>query len=152
MFVDAGGKRQPFRFRLTPDEGTTYLSASDAATAEAGLPVRRAAGTAGPAAGAVPPDGADRRGRATRPDDATKPWPDDRQLVDLGTIELTKVVDDSATAEKQLLFTPTNLTDGIEASDDPLIATRADAYAGVVQPALQSLVTSPPHARPRCAR
>ena len=39
------------------------------------------------------------------------------------------MADDSAAAEKELLFLPTNLIDGIEASDDPLIQTRTDAYA-----------------------
>jgi catalase len=38
-------------------------------------------------------------------------------------------VADSATAEKPLLFMPGQLTDGIEASDDPLIDVRDEAYA-----------------------
>jgi catalase len=61
--------------------------------------------------------------------DASQPWPDDRKLIDLGVLTLTKVVPNSADAEKKLLFLPTNLTDGIELSDDPLPAMRAAAYA-----------------------
>jgi len=61
--------------------------------------------------------------------DATKPWPDDRKTVDLGTVTVSKVVPDSAEAEKALLFMPNNLTDGIEVSDDPLIDARVQAYA-----------------------
>jgi catalase len=60
--------------------------------------------------------------------DASQPWPDDRKLVDLGVLTLTKVVPNSAEAEKKLLFVPTNLTPGIELSDDPLPTVRAAAY------------------------
>src|SRR5450432_3875640 len=60
--------------------------------------------------------------------DASQPWPDDRKVVDLGVLTLTKVEPDSAQAEKKLLFLPTNLTAGIELSDDPLPSVRAAAY------------------------
>jgi len=61
--------------------------------------------------------------------DATKPWPDNRGVVDLGTITIAQVVLDSDEAQKHLLFLPTALIDGIEASDDPLIQLRGAAYA-----------------------
>jgi catalase len=38
-------------------------------------------------------------------------------------------VPDSDEAQKTLLFLPTQLIDGIEASDDPLIGLRGGAYA-----------------------
>jgi catalase len=60
--------------------------------------------------------------------DASQPWPDDRKVVNLGVLTLTKVVPDSAQVEKKLLFLPTNLTAGIELSDDPLPSVRAAAY------------------------
>jgi catalase len=60
--------------------------------------------------------------------DASQPWPDDRKVVDLGVLTLTKVVPNSPEAEKKLLFLPTNLTTGIELSDDPLPNVRAAAY------------------------
>jgi catalase len=67
------------------------------------------------------------------PGDSTKdpaqPWPDDRKVVDLGTLTIDKAVADSDEAEKTLLFLPGQLTDGIEASDDPLISVRDGAYA-----------------------
>ena len=61
--------------------------------------------------------------------DATKPWPDDRKVVELGVLTIDKAVPDNAEAEKALLFLPGQLTDGIEPSDDPLIAVRDAAYA-----------------------
>jgi catalase len=60
--------------------------------------------------------------------DASQPWPDERKVVDLGVLTVTKVVPDSSEAEKKLLFLPTNLTAGIELSDDPLPSVRAAAY------------------------
>jgi catalase len=61
--------------------------------------------------------------------DPSQPWPADRKVVDLGVITIDKPVADSAAAEKPLLFLPGQLTDGIEASDDPLIDLRDGAYA-----------------------
>ena len=60
--------------------------------------------------------------------DASQPWPDDRKLVDLGVLRLTEIVPNSAQVEKKLLFLPTNLTPGIELSDDPLPSLRSAAY------------------------
>src|SRR5579862_4912640 len=60
--------------------------------------------------------------------DASQPWPDDRNVVDLGVLTLAKVVPNSLEAQKKLLFLPTNLTPGIELSDDPLPLVRAGAY------------------------
>ena len=61
--------------------------------------------------------------------DASQPWPDDRKVVDLGVLTLTKEVPNSAEVEKKLLFLPTNLTPGIELSDDPLPLVRTAAYS-----------------------
>jgi len=128
VFVDKAGKRQPFRFRIDPAAGEEHLSAADAAKQAPDflmteLPARLAKGPVVftlKAQLAAPGD-------PTK--DATQPWPADRKLVPIGTITLTKAVPDSATAEKALLFLPTNLSAGIEPSDDPLIETRAEAYA-----------------------
>jgi catalase len=60
--------------------------------------------------------------------DASQPWPEDRKVVDLGVLTLTKVVPNSLEVQKKLLFLPTNLTPGIELSDDPLPTVRTAAY------------------------
>ena len=56
-------------------------------------------------------------------------WPDDRKLVEMGTITLTTVAPNNAALQKQLAFNPIYLTDGIQLSDDPLIAVRSAVYA-----------------------
>jgi catalase len=61
--------------------------------------------------------------------DASQPWPDDRKVVDLGVLTLRRIVPNSRAAEQKLLFVPSNLTAGIELSDDPLPSLRAAAYA-----------------------
>ncbi len=60
--------------------------------------------------------------------DATRPWPDTRKVVELGVLTIQNVALDSLKAQKKLLFMPTQLTDGIELSDDPLVGVRAAAY------------------------
>ena len=59
--------------------------------------------------------------------DATKVWPDDRPTVELGEIAITKALD-TKKVENGLLFMPTNLTKGIDVSDDPILNTRTEAY------------------------
>jgi catalase len=61
--------------------------------------------------------------------DATKLWPADRKVVELGTITLTAVEKDQVKEQKALLYNPLSLTDGIEASDDPILPARPAAYA-----------------------
>lgn len=61
--------------------------------------------------------------------DPAKPWPDDRQVLELGTLTIDKAVADSREAEKPLLFLPGQIIDGIELSDDPLVSIRDGAYA-----------------------
>lgn len=128
VFVAEDGTRRPFRFKIEPVDGAEHLSADEAKAKAPDFLVAEL----GPR---LAEDRALFRLAATLAaagdplDDATKPWPADRETVELGTITLGKVADDSAAAEKELLFLPTNLIDGIEASDDPLIQTRTDAYA-----------------------
>jgi catalase len=62
--------------------------------------------------------------------DPTKPWPNDRKVVELGVLTIDKVVPDSAAAEKKLLFLPGQLTDGIEESDDPMAGRRIGSAIG----------------------
>lgn len=127
IFVDKAGGRQAVRYQMVP-EHVVHLPPADAAKRSPNflmdeLPQRLKQGPVTfhlKAQLAAPGDPTN---------DATKPWPDDRKLVDLGVLTIDKVVANSAEAEKALLFLPGQLTDGIEASDDPLIDVRDGAYA-----------------------
>ncbi len=61
--------------------------------------------------------------------DPSLAWPDDRKTIEIGMISITSIVANSAEAEKELAYDPTNLTDGIELSDDELPALRAKVYS-----------------------
>lgn len=60
--------------------------------------------------------------------DATVQWPSDREVVELGTIELTKLMEDDAREQKKIIFDPIPRVDGLEPSDDPLLELRAAVY------------------------
>jgi catalase len=61
-------------------------------------------------------------------DDATVHWPESRETVELGTVELTEVVKDTATEQKKIIFDPIPRVEGIEPSGDPLLELRAAVY------------------------
>lgn len=61
-------------------------------------------------------------------DDATVRWPEDRELVELGRIELKELVDEDAAQQKHLIFDPIPRVAGIEPSADPLLELRAAVY------------------------
>ena len=61
-------------------------------------------------------------------DDATIHWPEDRKLVELGTIELTGVLEDTLLQQKKIIFDPIPRVEGIEPSADPLLELRAAIY------------------------
>lgn len=61
-------------------------------------------------------------------DDATISWPPDRQIVELGTLDLTAPVANDAAEQKHDIFDPIPRLAGIEPSDDPLLELRAAIY------------------------
>ncbi|MFY9936440.1 MAG: catalase family peroxidase [Silvibacterium sp.] len=61
-------------------------------------------------------------------DDATIHWPEDRTVLELGTITLTEPVPDNAHEQKTVIFDPIPRLDGIAPSEDPLLELRAAVY------------------------
>jgi catalase len=127
VLVNKDGAKQAVRYQMLPDQ-VVHLDAAEAAKRDPNflmteLPERL---KKGPVTFHLKAQLA-AAGDATN--DASKPWPDDRKVVELGVLTVEKAVPDSKTAEKALLFLPGQLTDGIEPSDDPLIGLRDSAYA-----------------------
>jgi catalase len=127
VFINDSGAKQPFRYMIEP-ERVVQLRDEVAQKQQTNflvdeLPQRL---TRDPVIFHLKAQLA-RPGDQTR--DPTQPWPDDREVADLGIVTLIAPVDDSLTTERTLLFTPGRLTDGIEPSDDPLIAARDGSYA-----------------------
>jgi catalase len=127
VFINKAGARQAVRYQMAP-ERVIHLEAADAAKRPPDflmeeLPKRLQNGPVRfhlKAQLAAPGD-------STK--DPTKAWPEDRKVVELGILTIDKAVPNSLDAQKALLFLPGQLTDGIEASDDPLIDVRTGAYA-----------------------
>jgi catalase len=61
-------------------------------------------------------------------DDPTRPWPPHRVRVIMGTLTLDSVAKDQEADCESLSFNPWLLTNGIEASDDPVLRIREEAY------------------------
>ncbi len=62
-------------------------------------------------------------------DDPTAIWPEDRELVVAGRLEITEIVDDPESGDHIEVFDPTRIVDGIELSDDPVLHARPRAYS-----------------------
>lgn len=67
--------------------------------------------------------------QVARPGDTTRdpsvPWPANRDIVTVGTMELQSVVEEGL----DIAFDPLRLVDGIVASDDPVLQFRREVYA-----------------------
>ena len=61
--------------------------------------------------------------------DPTKQWDTTRQRIVMGELFLTKLVRDQRSECEEMCFNPTRLVQGIECSDDPVLALRGDVYA-----------------------
>ena len=127
-FINAAGKTQYARYRITPVNGPAFLTKEQAAATSpdylfTDLPKRlsdKVVQFTLSAQLAEPEDAIN---------DATKVWPEDRKQVVLGTISLKQVKADGAQFEKATMFNPLALVDGIEASEDPILLARPAAYA-----------------------
>jgi catalase len=66
-------------------------------------------------------------------DDPTAPWRDDRETIRGATLEVTDLETGRETGDDVLVFDPTNVIDGIELTDDPVLRFRAPAYSESVE-------------------
>jgi catalase len=127
IFVDKAGHRQAVRYIMAPEK-SVHLTAEEAARKPPDFLVDDL-----PQRIAKRPVVFHLKAQLAAPGDQTqdpsKPWPDNRQVVDLGVLTLDKQVADTLEAQKNLLFLPNRLTDGIEISDDRLPVIRSEVYA-----------------------
>jgi len=126
-FTNAAGETRYGRYRIIPEGGNDYLSDDKLSTLRENhhyeelehrvkqSPIRFKIFVQVAAPGDVT-------------DDATIHWPEDRELIELGTVELTSVLPDSIVQQKKIIFDPIPRVDGIEPSADPLLELRAAIY------------------------
>jgi catalase len=66
-------------------------------------------------------------------DDPTAVWPEERERVEVGRLELTGPETERERGDDVLVFDPMRVTDGIEPSDDQILRIRRLAYAVSVE-------------------
>ena len=126
-FTNASGEKKFGRYRVVPELGNAYLTDAEAAALSPDYHFdeikQRVAG--GPVRFKV-------MVQVAAPEDitgdATVHWPESREQVELGTVELTHAVEDNVAQQKQIIFDPIPRVDGIEPSSDPLLELRAAIY------------------------
>src|SRR6202041_3316558 len=64
--------------------------------------------------------------------DPSAPWPDERRRVTIGRLEVQRTTTVEEIGDVVMMHDPTRLTDGIEPSDDPVLAARRGVYEGSV--------------------
>ncbi|HEY0747662.1 MAG TPA: catalase [Steroidobacteraceae bacterium] len=62
-------------------------------------------------------------------DDATLPWPSDRQQIDAGMVTIDRVSSEDVGACTDINYDPLVLPSGIEPTNDPLLSARSAAYS-----------------------
>jgi catalase len=129
FLVDAGGARDPIRYRWTPDAGEQRIDDDDAAQRGRDYLyedlAERLAGEGTIGFGLR----LQRPGDGDPLDDPTALWPDDRELVDAGRLELTALIDDPEGDDHIEVFDPLRLANGVEPSADRILHARRRAYS-----------------------
>jgi catalase len=62
-------------------------------------------------------------------DNATLPWPPDRQQIEAGVLTIDHIDSDDVSPTRDINFDPLILPSGIAASDDPLLSARSAVYS-----------------------
>ena len=126
-FTNASGESRFGRYHITPQAGTSYLDESVVQSKDDNYLFTELAEriVAEPVRFTLAVQLAD---DADVVNDATVHWPSDREIRELGTVELTTPVTDDAAQQKHVIFDPIPRLAGIEPSDDPLLELRAAVY------------------------
>lgn len=127
-FTNAKGEVSYGRYRIEPVNGQQFLSKAEQEKAGADylmqeLPARLSKEAVKYRISVQLADAGD------EVNNATIVWPETRRVVELGTLAIRAVDADGKTFEKNNMFNPLVLVDGIEPSADPILLARPSAYA-----------------------
>ena len=128
LFTAADGSRRFGRYRWLPEAGEAYLSPDDASKRSANF-LREELESRLQKSPVVLRLLLQLAREGDPTDDIDALWAADRGLVELGRLEVTAISPTSAADERRLVFDPTNLTDGIDLSGDPILLARSAAYS-----------------------
>jgi catalase len=126
-FLNASGQAHYGRYRIVPENGNEFVSDVELKSRDTNYLMNEilARVAKNPARLKVIVQVA---GEGDEVNDVTVHWPEDRELAEVGTLELTGPVENSAAEQKFIIFDPIPRLDGIEPSDDPLLELRAAIY------------------------
>jgi catalase len=128
FFTAADGTSRFGRYRWTPEAGEAYLSPEDAGKRSPNF--LRDELESRLRNGAVVFRLFLQVAAANDPtDDVTTLWPAERPVIELGRLEIAAISPTGADDERRLVFDPTNRTDGIDLSADPILLARSAAYS-----------------------
>jgi catalase len=127
--IDKSGKETFIRYTITPDAGFSVLSDEDLGSKSKDylfeeLESRLKNGSASFKLLAQVAE----EGDVT--DDNTKHWPEERKLVELGTIKLEEMEEEAQSKKEQqrIIFDPIPRVEGVDVTADPLLDMRASVY------------------------
>ncbi|MDX3773517.1 catalase family peroxidase [Chromatiaceae bacterium AAb-1] len=127
IFEDLSGNQQYFRYRIIPKAGEKYMGTAEAEKATPDVLMQEISQR-------VQSSAVEYILQAQLPNqgdpllDGSQAWPDDRKIVELGTLRLDAVPQDVPQLDKQM-FNPLALPKGIAASEDPVLQFRPVVYA-----------------------
>jgi catalase len=126
-FINADGVTRHGRYRIVPMQGNEYLTDGQVAAIPANYHFDELAERVArePVAFKILVQVAE---AGDTVNDATVHWPEGRELVEFGTVELTEVMPDTLAQQQHIIFDPIPRVEGIEASADPLLELRAAIY------------------------
>ncbi len=127
-FTNAKGGTTPVRWRFVPADGEKRLSNAEMQSLPADFLEQRLIErtTQGP----VRWDMWIAVGQPGDPeDDPTKAWPEDRKQVQVGTLTITKAMNQKGATCEPINFDPMVMADGISPTNDPILRFRSPAYA-----------------------
>ena len=135
--VDADGETHWGRYTWEPEEGPEYLNeeqmqAADRDYLQAEIRERLAGGIARFTLEFTLANEGDPL------EDPTFEWEGEHEVVELGELEVLRVVEDAEPPGSPIVFDPMRLTDGIEPSEDQILAARPKAYSVSIERRSQS--------------
>lgn len=127
IFENSLGQQQYFRYRIIPKAGLKHMSETEAEKATPDTLMQEIANR-------IQDSPVEYILQAQLPNsgdpllDGSQTWPDDRKVINLGTLQLNAIPKDVSSLDKQM-FNPLSLPKGIAASADPVLQFRPIAYA-----------------------
>ena len=127
-FLDSANRETMVRFRFQPHDNVKYLSAGELASVGNDFLIPALVERAGH--GPIKWDMIVSIGEpGDAVDDPTVLWPADRHEFNAGVLVLERIIPDARAGSYKINFDPLMLSDGIAASNDPVLLFRSPSYA-----------------------